>query len=663
MWVDGPKEQEEMVDWNKRWRKELKGEITEEEARITLGHFLAHNIGFLVRILTGIILKPYQRIMIKGWLAKNFSLTVAGRGFSKSFVASHFAYLYCLLNPGKHIIVVSATFRSSRRIVENIDDWSRRKATEDHSGGALLRQTIDGDMVKKADLYKIKFHNGSSITALPLGDPNRLRGFRANVVILDEGLLIPQPTIDNVLKPFLFTPSQDEITRKQQIREREAREIAAGTRQPDDCMTFKSHAKMIILSSASYSWESLFDLYKKYLSIIYKQDDAAKELLKSVGAKLDDDIAPEVLEEYPASYLVHQISWKVADPDLVEKAVKEEIVSGMFSESTIKREYEAQFVQDSDGYFRAAKMEECTIKDGEEPCIEIVGDSEAQYILGIDQNVSDSETADHFAMCLLKIVDKTMPDKTVKKVGMVVHQYAEVAVGLREHIEYMYYLISRFNVVYIGYDASQGKSLGFINICNESELFKEKKIQLRHIPADFGKENYDEIIKQVSKGYSRETGTICQGQAFHSDFQRAANEYLQACFDRQQVYFAGKARANGAIMASLRERDVGPVLRNHSSFTEILGTQGNQDEFIVQQDILTDLVKKECALIEVKASPLGNITYDIPSHMRRGTRTRNRVRRDSYSALLLANWCLRIYIESQERPKQTFFETFIPVLV
>jgi len=490
MLVEGNTSQDsKIIDHNKRLRETLIGELTEDEARKSLGCFLIHNIGFFVRILTGFMLKPYQRILIKGWLAKNFTLTVAGRGFSKSFVASHFAYLYCLLNPGKHVIVVSATFRSSRRIVENIDDWSRR------AEGALLRQTMEGDMIKKPDMYRIKFKNGSYITALPLGDPNRLRGFRANVVLLDEGLLIPQPTIDNVLKPFIMVDSDQEITRKSKIREREANLIKAGKMREDQRAKFKSQNKMIILSSASYSYESLFELYKKYLQIIYKQDD-------KMSANVKDEAAPEMIEDIPASYLVHQISWRVADKDLVEASVREEIESGMYSESTIKREYEAQFVQDSDGYFRAVKMQQCTIEDGKEPCVEIVGDKDAQYILGIDQSSSGSETGDHFAMCLLKIVDKKLTDGSMKKVGLVVHQYAEVGVDLHEHIAYLYYILSRFNVVYIGFDSTQGANLGFINICNESELFKEKKIQLNNINADFGKmvrEKYLELKTQYDK--------------------------------------------------------------------------------------------------------------------------------------------------------------------
>ncbi len=243
-----------------------------------------------------------------------------------------------------------------------------------------------------------------------------------------------------------------------------------------------------------------------------------------------------------------------------------------------------------------------------------------------------------------------MADGTLKKIGLVVHQYAEAGVPLNEHIAYLYYILSHFNIVYIGFDSTQGANLGFINICNESGLFKEKKIELNNINADFGKTDYNEIVRQVQKGYNRATGTIVQPQSFHSDFQRAANEYLQACFDRQQIFFAGKAKPNVPVLKSLLERDVGPILETHSSFTDKIGSMGVQEEFIYQQDILMDLVKKECALIEVKSSQLGNISFDIPSHMKRASKTRNRIRKDSYAALLLANWCLKIYVESQDRP-------------
>ncbi len=641
-------------DLNQVYLDTLKGELTEEDARISLGGFLRYNIGFLVRMLTGMILYPDQRIIVKGWLQKNFSLTIAGRGWSKSWLFSHFCYLYCLLNPGRHVVMVSAQFRSSRKILENIDDWSRIKPDPDAKlmGGALLRQTMNGDMLKKPDKWVIKFKNGSTITAVPLGDPNRLRGLRANVLGVDEGLLIPQSTIDNVLKPFLFTPSESEVNRRQRVREKEDRLIKEGRMTEDQREAFKSENKMIVLSSASYSWEYLFELYKKYLGIIHGQQ-SAEEIAGYTGG----------------TYLVHQLSWKVAPEDRVEKAIKQEIESGMYSETTIKREYEAQFVQDSDGFFRASKMKNCTIEDGQSPCVEIVGDPNAEYILGIDQSSSDSETSDHFAMCLLKIVERKLSDGTVRKIGMVVHQYAEAGdTPLKEHIEYLYYLLTSFKIVYMGYDASQGANLGFVNICNESELFREKKIHLDHVAADFGKEHSSEIIKQVQQNYNRTAGRFVQPQHFHSDFQRAANEHLQACFDGRNIVFAGKPRAHKASLDILLEKPIERILNVHSSFNAksedgnaVIG--GPKDEFIVNQEVLMDLVKKECALIELKSNGLGHLSWDLPSHMKRAGKTRNKVRKDSYSALLLANWCLYIYTNAMNLPPPEGGLDWVPVLV
>lgn len=658
-WINGPTPTEPIIDWNAKFLTELKGELSEEVARRTLGKFIMHNVGFAVRILTGFKLTSYQRLIIKGWLSKNYSMTIAGRGFSKSFLWSHFCYLYCLMNPGRRIVMVAPTFRSCRKILENIDEWSRRRSRPGDPGGALLRQTFLKDMTKKQDVYMIEFSNGSSIVGLPMGDPDRLRSYRCTVLGVDEGLMVPQTVIDNVLKPFLFTPPPEEIMRRQRVREKEDELIKAGTMKEEDRTEFDSLSKMVILSSASYAWQDLFELFKKYLKIIRSQDP---QTMAEMG---DDKVEAEKLDGKSATYLVHQLPYQLADPDFVDKAAKDEIESGMYSESTVKREFEAQFVQDSDGYFRAAKMVLCTVPDGEEPCVEIVGDSRSKYVLAIDQNVSDAETADHFAMCVIKIVDKKNADGNIEQIGLVVHQYAEVAVPLKEHIAYLYYLLTYFNIVYIGYDASQGKNLGFISICNESELFRDKKVLLKHITADFGKDNYDEIVKQVQKGYNKENRTIVQPQAFHSEFQRAANMHLQACFDAKNILFASKARANGSVFTGMMAQDVGPIIRQHSSFRNPDAIDGPalKDEFIIQQDTLIDLVKKECALIEIKNTSLGNISYDIPQHMKRGNKKRNRIRKDSYSALVLGTWCLRIYLDMSKLPVEEDDSGAAPVLV
>lgn len=540
-----------------------------------------------------------------------------------TFTATHFAYLYALLHPDHHVLMVSATFRSSRKVLENIDSWSKRKE------GMLLRQTMIGDMTKRQDKYVITFQNQSTITAVPLGDSNKLRSLRCNVLIIDEGLLIPQPTIDLVLKPFLAAPSSTEVTAKQKIRRREKRLIEAGKMKTEEQVKFKATSKMIILSSASYQWESLYDTYIRYLSIIRKEGDYEQKV--------------EKLENSAASYLVHQLSYKMVKEELLDSAIKQEIEDKSIPESVIQREYCAQFIQESEGYYSARKMQDCTIPDRMEPCIEIIGESGAEYILGIDPNVSSSPYNDHFAMCVLKIVTKP----NGKKIGMVVHQHAFAGLDLKYYIQYFYYLMMKFNIVYVACDTTSGNNLDFINICNESELFKTKGYELRAIEAEFGKEHFNDISSQISKSYNKQANRIVQKQGFHSAFQRAANEYLQACIDYKNIIFASKALSIDNKLSEMEGLDIMDMNKTHPEFAD--SESSSLYEFIRYQDNMMDMVKKECALIEMKSSVLGNLSYDIPQQFKR-SKSPTRPRRDSYSALLLCNWALKLYLESQTLP-------------
>lgn len=658
MWVHGRKTIPGK-DFNRVFADTLKGELQEDAAKKTFGRFVKYNVGIAVRMLTGFSLYPDQRLMIKGWLGKNHTMTIASRGLGKSWVFSHFCYLYCLLNPGKTVIMIAPTFRSSRKIVENIDKWANSK------DGTILRNCIKRNgagmlVTKKPDSYIVEFTNGSQIIALPLGDGEKLRGYRASVLAIDEGLLIAQTIIDTVLKPFLVATPEEEIKRRQKIRRAEERKVKAGRLKREDMTKFGSDAKMIILSSASYSWQDLFTLYKKYLKIIYAEDDVMmaklseeekKKLAEEVATDTKDDKSQD--DDIAATYLVHQLSYEIAPLDRLDKAVRDEISGGMYSENTIAREYKAQFVQDSDGYFRAKTMEECTLHGDNAPCPELVGETGAEYLLAIDPNMGGSETNDHFAMCVIKIVEKEMSDKTKRKVGLVVHQYANAGAELVHHIDYLYYLWNHFNIVYIACDTSQGDNMDFISVANTGPQFASRKIVLRALEVDFGKETFDHLVEEIQRSYNKSDHCIVQKQYFHAAFQRAANEWLQTSFNRRTILFTAKALANPTVMDRLYHQDVGEIIDTHPDFATPEGGRGSRDDFIEQQDLLTDLVKKECALIEIKTSSLGNTSYDLPQHVKRGSRNAGRLRKDSWAALVLGNWALKLYLEAQERPQET----------
>lgn len=539
-----------------------------------------------------------------------------------STMAGLFSVLYAINNPGVRILIVSSNFRSSRRILENIETLSKKK------DGILLRQVFDGDLSRRTDIFQWSLKNGSTIACLPLANGEGLRGQRANVLIIDEALLVPKHIIENILKPFLAAAG--DITEKLKIREIEDDLIKKGLMKEEERRKFKSQSKMILLSSASYQGEYFHEVYCQYL--------------KNISEGLREDSAIE-----DATYFVSQLSYEVVQqlaPDLFDKGIIQEIEGGNTPQSVIDREYRAQFIQDSDGFYRAKRMAACTIPDGQRPTIEIVGEPDAEYILAIDPNVGGDETNDHFAMSLLKIVTK----KDGRKIGMLVHSYAAAGVDLKDHIEYFTYLLEKFNIVYIAIDSTQGENLDFISICNESEIFKQKKINLLSIDAEFAKEDQSEITKQIKKSYDLKTKRIVQKQRFHSSFQSAANDHLQACVDFGNIIFAGKALSVDGQTDLLLDQDIGTIHQTHKLFNN--EKEGNPIyQFIERQDYLIDLTKAEMALIRISVSSLGTKSFDIPLNFKR-LKSANRPRKDNYSSLLLANWALKLYIEMLSLPDE-----------
>jgi hypothetical protein len=528
-----------------------------------------------------------------------------------TFAAGIFALLYAIFNPGDHILVVSATFRSSRRILEAIEKLANSEA------GALLAQCFSAKMSKKADMYSIGFGNGAMVSAVPLGNSEKLRGLRCTVLILDEALLIPKNTIETILMPFLTASAG--ITEKMRIRSIEDRLIKKGLMKEEDRKEFKSKAKIISLSSASYTFDYLFEMYSNYLNKVDKGEDEGK-------------------------YFVSQLSYEVVPKDLLDSSIIKDMTDGSMSEKTIDRELRAQFISDSSGFFSAKKMKECTIADGLSPCIEIVGKKEDKYILAIDPNFSSAEDSDNFAMCLAKIIYK---DDRITP--LVVHNYAVAGGDLKDHMIYFHYLMTNFNVVYIAIDSSGGDEVEFINFCNESKLFKDNKIELSALEADFAKDDMSNLAKEIKESYNLTIRRIVQKQHFGSNFQRAANEYLQGCFDNKRIYFAAKLAANDHEVKYALNKDVS-FLSQHSILKDMSVT-----DFIEYQDELMDQVKKECALIQIKINALGSTSFGLP--MKRTTNP-NRPRKDSYSALFLMNWAAKLYHESRsivdEKPQESF---------
>ncbi len=606
MWYVHEKYKREVTDTNLELL-DLKGELDSKQAKISLAKFLRANLGFTVELISGIKLAPFQEVTLKGFFNRNFNMCVWGRGCGKTFIASVYCFLQCIFEPNTKILIAGPTFRTARFIFQNLEKIVETRGAE------LLAQAF-GAKSKRNDQFEWRI-NGGSITAIPLSG-EKIRGFRANILVLDEYLLLPEDTIKTVLMPFLVAPQ--DMAERIRVREIEDSLIKSGKMEEKDRMVFENKSKMIALSSASYSFENLYKTYKEWMGNIYSDD------------MLD------------SKYFISQMGFDSVPPDMIDKTIIEEAQSGGTSNSSFQREYCAQFTDGSDSYFSAKKMHECTVPDGEAPHSLVAGNPEKEYILGIDPSFSNSPSSDYFAMSLLELDEGSYT---------LVHSYAVAGGDLKDHIKYLFYLYKNFNIKLIIIDNA---GYQFIDSANESEVFRESNLQIKFFDFNTEKQGieYDKELKRVKRTYNPKDNVVCFKQVFSSDFLRNANEYLQSCIDHKKIFFASRTAASGSFFSRLSSTKIPLKLTHFNDIGEMIETQ---DDLIYQ-------TKKQCALIEVKSTAKGTQSFDLPQHLRRSN-SANRARKDNYTTLMLGNWAVKAYNDMRNVKVEEVNATFVPRMI
>lgn len=595
---------------------ELEGYLDDTKAKLWLYKFLKENVTFATELLTGIELFPFQHMAVKAMMENDYFLGIWSRGMSKSFSTGIFALLDAMMNQGVHIGIISKSFRQSKMIFRKIEDISLDKKSE------LFRQCI-GKVSKSNDEWSMQIGK-SRITALPLGDGEKLRGFRFQRIIIDELLLMPEKVLNEVIMPFLAVVENP--TERQKIKDAEDAMIEAGKMTEDERTEWPSN-KMIGLSSASYKFEYLYKMYQAYENMIF--NPGAKNQGRRCIMQFSYDCAPKALY----------------DENLISQA------RGTMSQSQIDREFNAQFTDDSAGYFKISKMAECTIEDGESPAVEVAGEKDAEYIMAFDPSWSESETSDDFAIQVIKL----MPEK---KKGVVVHSYALPGTNLKKHMTYFKYILDHFNIIMIVGDYNGG--VQFINSCNESDMFKKEKLEIGVFdPKLDNPHDYEKDLRDARRGYNKSSNTICILRKPVSNWIRSANEMLQTAFDRKKLYFAATAMDDNYSMQKTKKIPIKNL--KFSKYEDEKNVGAKMIEFIEHQKDMIDLTKAECALIQVSTSTGGTQSFDLPSNLKRQKGV-DRPRKDSYSALVLGNWGMNIYYDMMDMPEEQNYG-FTPMFI
>lgn len=155
--------------------------------------FWRRNPEIFAKQYLGITLYPYQELWLHEMFNAESATVVGSRAIAKTMVAALFACEKAILYPGTQIVVCSATKPQGAMLVAKIQSELCRMSP-------MLRREIS-EIKKSQNDTSVHFKNGSTIFCVVLSE--NARGYRANIMIVDEARQCSKETIDTVIVPML----------------------------------------------------------------------------------------------------------------------------------------------------------------------------------------------------------------------------------------------------------------------------------------------------------------------------------------------------------------------------------------------------------------------------------------------------------------------------
>lgn len=349
-------------------------------------------IGTTCKLLFNIELHPMQVVILQEFWERPFPMYIASRGWGKSFLLALYSILRCIFNPGTKIVIVGAAFRQSKIIFEYMETIWR--------GSPILRSIFNGnDDGPRRDVDRCTIRLGDSWTiAVPMGDGSKIRGLRAHIIIADEFASISPDIYETVVAGFAAVSASPIQNVKEQAKKRAMIEAGVWNEELEK-LSQKMGNQAIISGTADYSFKHFASYWKRYKAIIESKGD---------NRKLEDIFNGEVPENFNwKDYSIIRIPYELIpkgfmDDKQVARA-KATIHTGIYN-----MEYAACFTADSDGFFKRSLIESCVTSDtkpitlNNQPIIfdaTTSGNSFSKYIYGIDP----ASERDNFSIVVLEL--------------------------------------------------------------------------------------------------------------------------------------------------------------------------------------------------------------------------------------------------------------------
>jgi hypothetical protein len=457
--------------------------------------------------LLNIRLSDIQKVVLRAMWNKNYVMSIVCRGGGKTFINGVFACLKCMLYPGHRVGLLAPTFRQSKFMFDECDGLWKRSAI--FQNATIKKPTHQSDNCY-IEFKSVAGKPGSKIQAVPLGDGTKIRGSRFFSIICDEFPHIPPDIFNMVIRPMAATVA-DPMENVERVQ-REKAMLAAGLLSEGDLEGKKAANQILITSSGYFTFNHMYDLYCVYKREMLEGNE------KYAVFRIPYDLLPE-------GFL---------DEDNITSARKE--MSGL----EFSMEYEAAFIPDTDGFYKASLLETCKDRSYSP---QVVGTPGKSYILGVDPARSE----DSFAIA---VVEVNNPARIVHALEYQKETFPKMAQVLED-------LCMSFNVQSIYMDAGGG-GLAIKDILAENH---------RSLPGGPILDPEDEAHQQKA---GRHILTMCNfGTEFISDSNFAALRLLE----HGEILFPSPPKATGDEYREAEDESWATVTRMLQQMQTIIITE------------------------------------------------------------------------------------------
>jgi len=440
-------------------------------------------------------LLEHQLGMLLAMLKFKFPMLLLSRGAGKTMMLAIYSIYHAVMFPNTRIILVSASFRQSKLIFAEIIRIYKKSP--------ILSLISDHEPRVGNDTCRYSVC-GSTITALPLG-PNgdKIRGERGHVIIADEFDSIDPEIFNKVIRGFGATfsdpyeKSRDIAKGKDEKNEQE---------QEEGPQKISQGNKIILAGTAGYTNGPFYQQYKHYSAIIANRlQGNANSFSDILGSEHEYDV--DYKDYCIIKYRYDELKEGIMDRKLIDAA------RATMPKHIFDMEYNAQFADDSAGFFKAKDIKEATANSLDGFQIVTKGRQDRHYILGIDP----ARTIDRFS---ISVVEIGQPNKIVYHWTCQNKKYSYAAVKIRG-------LMRDFNVIGINMDSGGGG------------MAVEELLNVDKSPdgLDIKKANEPKILRIDSEDRDESAIKILNLQSFTSNWIEEANSLLQKNIEDKKIMF------------------------------------------------------------------------------------------------------------------------------